>query len=182
MRFTVSQLVLLLLVVFGLGWFSYREFEKITDPSTIYLVPEAETVSFLGGDWAVADVSGSTESTLIGKDTAFALVGKNARFKDHHLAFDDMDCPASMGQSVEPITGFIQDYGVTPFLIHMHMPARRIDAGCADVYPLAHDMILISYEGYFLEAVRRQDEPVRVLTLMPQRAHREPRPALPIAQ
>ncbi len=158
----IVRLVVLLIAAFLLGWISYSQFADIGSPSTLYLIPSDDAGKWLGGEWTVADLAGATHSTQIGKATALALIGTMVKVKKHEFAFDDLSCSTEFPVSIEQPVAFFEDYGTTPFLMHMHMPNTRIDAGCADLYPLAHDMIFISYDGYFLEAVRRSPPPDRV--------------------
>jgi hypothetical protein len=155
MKFNIARISALMALAFALGWISYSEFTDFNSPATLYNVGAGDTVAFLGGNWVVADVSGSARNTMIEKDSAQALVGKLALVNDHEFDFDDMRCPTSFARTVEHPLAFLHDYGTSPFFMHLHMPNTRIDLGCADVYPLAHDMILIAYEGYFLDAVRK---------------------------
>jgi len=154
-KFNIVKITSLMALAFVLGWISYSEFTDFHSPATLYNVPVNDTAAFLDGKWIVADVSGSTQNAMINKDAAQALVGKLALVNDHEFVFDDMRCPTSFARTVEHPLTFFHDYGASPFLIHIHMPNTRIDLGCADVYPLARDVILIAYQGYFLEAVRK---------------------------
>lgn len=148
-------MILLLLIAFGIGVFAYREYAIYSVDAVPYRLPTAQTDAWLAGDWFVADVAGSSRETYIDKDEAAALVGKTAHVRDHTFVFDDLDCPASMNQSIEKLVTFLRDHGATPFILRIHIPATKIDAGCADVYPFAQDMAFVSWEGYFLEVVRR---------------------------
>ncbi len=154
-RINIARLGALLIAAFLLGWVSYSQFADIRSPSTLYIIPSDGAGKWLGGEWTVADLAGATHRTQIGKAAALALIGTMAKVKRHEFTFDDLNCSTEFSVSIEQPVAFFEDYGTTPFLMHMHMPNTRIDAGCADLYPLAHDMIFISYGGYFLEAVRR---------------------------
>lgn len=156
MRINLVRFVAVLMAGFVLGCAFYQQFIAVlSSPATVYIVPSGNAGKWLGGEWTVADIAGSTHSTQIDKASALALVGTMAQIKNHEFTFDDLHCPTEFAMSVERPVTFFEDYGTAPFVMHMHMPNTRIDAGCADLYPLAHDMIFISYEGYFLEAVRR---------------------------
>ena len=175
MKLNLTKIAALMVFAFVLGCIAYSQFAKFRSPKTIYVVPADQTASYLGGEWAVADVSGAAQNTLIDKDTAEALVGKLARVNAHEFDFDDMNCPATFDRYIERPVKFFYDYGTAPFKMYMHMPNTRFDAGCADVYPLERDAIFISYQGYFLEAVRRQQaasqEPTTPATLPLSAAH-----------
>jgi hypothetical protein len=175
MKFNFFRIAALMVFAFVLGCIAYSQLSKYRNPNTIYVVPVDQTASYLGGEWAVADVSGAAETTFIDKDSAEALVGKLARVNDHEFDFDDMNCPTTFDRYTEHPVKFFYDYGTAPFTMYMHMPNTRIDAGCADVYPLERNAIFIAYQGYFLEAVRRQQdaspEPTTPVIVPPSTAH-----------
>jgi hypothetical protein len=152
---SLFRLATLLAAAFILGGICYKQFTDFHKSATIYLIPRGEANKWLSGEWTVAELAGTTQSTMMDKPAALALIGKLAQVKSHEFAFDDMRCPTSFNGSIEQPKAFLQDYGATPFIMHMDMPSTRIDAGCADLYPIAHDVIVISYEGYFLEAIRK---------------------------
>lgn len=154
MRFSAVRLAALLIAAFVLGGLCYKFYDDFHDPAAVYISP-ADVSSWLAGEWTVDDLAGATHGTQIDKATALALVGTMADFKKDTFTFDDMSCPTAFHESIEQPVAFFEDYGTMPFMLHMHMPNTRIDAGCAALYPFAHDTIFISYEGYFLEAVRR---------------------------
>lgn len=154
-QINVIRLVTLLLAAYVLGWVSYRQFADFRDPTTLYVIPSADAGIWLDGEWTVANLAGVTHYPQIEMSEAQALVGTVVKIHRHAFSFDDLSCPTEFRMSVEKPLSFLKNYGTTPFLLHMHMPNTRIDAGCADLYPLAQDMIFISYDGYFLEAVRK---------------------------
>lgn len=164
MKVNLIRIAALMVFTFVLGCIAYSQFAKYRSPNTIYVVPADQTASYLGGEWAVAGVSGAAQNTLIDLNTAESLVGKLAHVNDHEFDFDDMNCPTTFDRYTEHPVKFFYDYGTAPFTMYMHMPNTRIDAGCADVYPLARDAIFIAYQGYFLEAVRHQQDEAQAQT------------------
>jgi hypothetical protein len=159
----LTKLIFLLVSAFVLGLATYREYEAFSVSATDYKVPSSDMDDWLAGDWYVADVAGSAVDTEIGKEAAADLVGQTAHVHDHEFVFDDLQCATQFNQSEEHIVEFYKSYGATPFMLRVHIPATRIDAGCADVFPFARDRAFIAWEGYFLEAVRQP----RLVTVAP---------------
>ncbi len=171
MKINIFRLLAVLIAGFVLGGLAYKQYADWHNSATVFIVPAGDAAKWLAGDWTIDDLAGATHSTQIDKAAAVALVGKMAEVRGHEFAFDDMSCPTEFSKSIEQPISFFQDYGSTPFTMHLHMPSTRIDAGCADVYPVAHATLLIAYEGYFLEAIRKQQETQPSTTQTTKKVH-----------
>jgi hypothetical protein len=114
----------------------------------------AQSANWLYGEWTVKSIAGASPVTAMDGAAADAMKGKTIHMEEGKLRFADQDCPATFERSEESADQFQVDYKVDAATLHLPAPAVRFDGGCADIFVLGPERILLAWNGYFFKAER----------------------------
>lgn len=112
------------------------------------------------GQWKITAILGGGIGSLSAQQER-KLLGKPLLISQDRFEFNGETCrkPNYRRQQEDPLTYFDREWRADVSDIPFPNPVTIIETGCAQLYPIRKDHLMIAEKGTFFEAVRRNDTP-----------------------
>ncbi|USX15771.1 hypothetical protein NHH88_08330 [Oxalobacteraceae bacterium OTU3CAMAD1] len=110
------------------------------------------------GRWKITKILDSAHITALSDLEAKKLIGKTIIVAKDKLVFNDQQCDApSYERTVEDTARSMREQGHVSS-VNMGLPEQMtaIDAGCTYIFLKSKDRIVIHWDGFYFDAVRRK--------------------------
>lgn len=116
----------------------------------------ADNSSLIMGDWQLIQVLDSVAITALDDKGARALLGKTIRIRPDGAIFGKEKCqPADLeAVDVEPNLYLASEAGIDNTKLKLPNPVTVFDISCATVFVRNRDHMVVTWGGYFFDAVR----------------------------
>jgi len=142
--------------------YPYKRYSTLISAATVMLASYSSTcqavdkTSILVGEWRLVKVLDSVAITALDDKGARALLGKTIRIRPNGAIFEKEKCqPADLeAVDVEPNLYLASEAGIDNTKLKLPNPVTVFDISCATVFVRNRDHMVVTWGGYFFDAVR----------------------------